>query len=224
MIARVIYGIHLGRIVTTAKSNDSPDPRSVINNSTAAFSWFQLAVESSARTYALLSNHNWLDHRGITPIIQIRRSSGGKYHDGVYTKQGIPTCLGQVPMEYVRSDPSKGHLYRCRSAGCHLMGSRRGVKYCDDEVWEDPRRNIRLLGVIRRDSEEWKALYAKRQAIERTFKSLKQSRRLERHCVRGLRQITLHSLMSVLVYQITALAHVTAGARPDMRWMVRRVA
>ena len=56
MISRVIYGIHLGRIVTTAKSNDSPDPRSVINNSTAAFSWFQLAVESSARTYALLSH------------------------------------------------------------------------------------------------------------------------------------------------------------------------
>ena len=28
--------------------------------------------------------------------------------------------------------------------------------------------------------------YTKRQAVERTFKSLKQSRRLERHCVRGM--------------------------------------
>ena len=76
----------------------------------------------------------------------------------------------------------------------------------------------------RRGSQKWKDLYAKRQAIERVFKSMKESRRLERHCVRGLRQITHHTLMSALSFQATALVRLRAGERELMRWMVRKVA
>ena len=53
---------------------------------------------------------------------------------------------------------------------------------------------------------------------------MKESRRLESHCIRGQRQITLHALMSVLTYQATALVKAQAGQLEDMRWMVRRVA
>ena len=128
-------------------------------------------------------------------------------------------------MEYIESDPEKGHLYRCRAEGCHLKDSKRGgIRHCDTEVWEDPTQNLRLFGVIRRDSQEWRNLYSQRQAIERVFKSLKESRRLERHCVRGLRQITLHAAVSVLAFQATALVRVLAGEAAMMRWMVRRVA
>jgi len=56
------------------------------------------------------------------------------------------------------------------------------------------------------------------------FKGLKESRRLERHCIRGLRKISLHATMSVLAFQATALVHVLAGEVEDMRWMVRKVA
>ena len=104
-----------------------------------------------------------------------------------------------------------------------LVG-RTGVKHCEDEVWEDPARNVRLFGDLRRDSREWRDLYAKRRAIERTFKSLKQSRRLERHCVRGLRKVTLHCLMAVLAYQATALVSAQQGRVVWMRWMVPKVA
>ena len=128
-------------------------------------------------------------------------------------------------MTYVRSDPERGRLYRCPPEGCHLKGSfKGGTRHCMDWVWEDPAKDLRLFGVIRRDGPEWKAHYAKRQAIERVFKSLKESRRLERHCVRGLRQITLHVLMSVLAFQATALAKLLAGEAEWMRWMVRKVA
>ena len=133
--------------------------------------------------------------------------------------------MGLIPMEYVRSDPALGHLYRCRRGGCHLVDSTMGgIRHCDDEVWEDPRRNIRLFGVLRRGSKEWKALYSKRQAIERTFKSMKQSRRLERHCTRGLKMVRLHALMSTLAYQTTALVRILDGEAEWMRWMVRKVA
>ena len=49
-------------------------------------------------------------------------------------------------------------------------------------------------------------------------------RRLERHCVWGLLQITLHCLIAVLTYQATALAHVQQGAPELVRWMVPMVA
>ena len=126
-------------------------------------------------------------------------------------------------MEYVRSDPDKGHLYRCRQDGCILKG-RRGVRYFDTEIWDKPDGDLRLFGPLRREGEKWRGLYSQRQAIERVFKGLKESRRLERHCLRGLRQISLHATMSVLAFQATALIHVRAGETEDMRWMVRKVA
>ena len=78
--------------------------------------------------------------------------------------------------------------------------------------------------MIRRNSRKWKALYRKRWAVEQLFKTLKQSRRLESHCLRGLRHVRLHALMSTLTFQATALVHALAGNLDGMRWMVRKVA
>ena len=110
-----------------------------------------------------------------------------------------------------------GRVYRCPDEGCKLKESYHGgVRHCDTTYRHDPSENLRLFGKVRRDS--------KRQAVERVFKSLKESRRLERHCLRGLRQITLHALMSCLAFQARALVKVRAGKAESMRWMVRAVA
>jgi hypothetical protein len=53
---------------------------------------------------------------------------------------------------------------------------------------------------------------------------MKQSRRLEAHCICGLRQVRLHSLMSTISFQATALVKLMAGQESDMRWMVRKIA
>ena len=225
MVADANYGLPLSHLVTTAKRSDSPELPRVIEHTEALYPWFRPSVVIADRGYDSIANHEYLHQKGIVPVIHIKRNSNARLYDGIYTEKGVPTCLGKIEMEYVRSDREKGHLYRCRAEGCHLKDSNRGgIRHCDTEVWEDPGRNIRLFGVIRRNSPEWKALYAKRQAIERVFKSLKESRRLERHCVRGLRQVTLHAMMSVLAYQVTALVRVLAGQAEDMRWMVSRVA
>lgn len=60
--------------------------------------------------------------------------------------------------------------------------------------------------------------------MERVFKGMKQSRRLERHCFRGLRKVTLHAMMSVLMFQATALVKARAGDLDGMCWMVPKVA
>ena len=91
-------------------------------------------------------------------------------------------------------------------------------------MWEDPRDNPRLLPPIRRDTPEWLTGYAKRQAIERSFKSMKQSIRLEEHSARNLGQVNLHTLMVTLAYQAQAVSKLRAGKKSEMRSMVRQVA
>ena len=224
MVADANYGVPLAHLVTTAKRGDSPELPAVIAWAEALYPWFKPSAVIADRGYDSTSNHEHLHGKGIVPVIHIRRSKAHDgLHEGIYTKDGVPTCLGQIPMEYVRSDPEMGHLYRCK--GCHLADSMSGgIRHCDTEVWEDPSQNIRLFGVVRRGSQEWKDLYTKRQAIERVFKSMKESRRLERHCIRGLRQVTLHAVMSALTFQATVLVRLQAGETDLMRWMVRKVA
>ena len=119
--------------------------------------------------------------RGAIPIIAIRkpspRSAKG-LREGLYTAEGRPTCIGMVPMEYVRSDSRRGHLFRCPPEGCHLR-DRKGVRYCHDEEWLDRQDNPRVFGKVPRWTREWKNLYKLRQSVERVFKSQKESRRLE---------------------------------------------
>ena len=224
MVADANYGVPLAHLVTTAKRNDSPELPAVIARAEALYPWFKPSAVIADRGYDSTANHEHLHGKGIIPVIHIRRSKGhAALYNGIYTEQGVPTCLGQIPMEYVRSDPEKGHLYRCK--GCHLADSMSGgIRHCDSQVWEDPSQDIRLFGVLRRGSSEWKGLYIKRQAIERVFKSMKESRRLERHCIRGLRQVTLHAFMSALVFQATVLVRLRTGEAQWMRWMVRKVA
>ena len=224
MVADANYGVPLAHIVTTAKRNDSPELSRVINHAEALLPWFRPRALVADRGYDSTSNHKYLLSKNILPVIHIRGNAHRGLKTDIHTWEGVPTCLGKVPMKYVRSDPVKGRLYRC--AGCDLNGTMRSGAYftCDDEVWQDPHENIRVFGAIRREGPEWKVMYTKRQAIERVFKSMKESRRLESHCVRGLRQIRLHAMLSTLAFQATALARLRAGEPEWMRWMVRQVA
>ena len=71
------------------------------------------------RGYGSKNNRRVVLERGAIPIIHIknilknRKQPQERLSEGVYTYEGIPTCLGQVPMEFVRSEPELGHLYRC---------------------------------------------------------------------------------------------------------------
>ena len=226
-VADAVYGVPLALVVTPGNKNDSPLLPAVMERAAAQYSWWAPAVAIGDRGYDSAANHEWLDARGVLPIIHIRKTTEkGGLRGGIYAKDGTPTCMGNVPMEYAGDDPATGkRLYICREGGCHLKDSKAGgVLYCNDEVWEDPNSNLRLFGRVRRGGPEWKAYYKRRYSIERVFKGMKESRRLERHFVRGLRMITLHAMMSALGFQATALAKVRAGDAEHMRWMVEPVA
>ena len=223
LVADATYGIPIAGFVTTASRNDSPELPNLLDKAHRAHEWFSPRYVIADRGYDGQPNHKAVLSRGGIPIIGIRRTPGDQLWEGTYTKEGVPVCLGMVPMEYVRSEEGKGDLYRCQAEGCHLK-DRRGVRYCYDELWENRKDNPRRFGALRRESAEWEALYRMRQAVERVFKSLKQSRRLEAHCVRGLKRVALHCAMTLLTFQATVLVRLRGTGMDGMTWQVRKVA
>ena len=84
--------------------------------------------------------------------------------------------------------------------------------------------NLRVLGTVWRGSEEWRRHYAKRWSIERIFRSLKHSRGLEGHRVRGQAKIRLLASLSLLTYLATVLARIRADDFENLRTMRVKVA
>ena len=221
MAADANHGLPLAMLVLPANRSDSPELPVVTDKARGLHPWMRITAVIADRGYDAEANFRHIMQAGADPVILTKQLPKGHRRQGIYDHKGVPSCVGQKPMEYVRSDPELGHLFRC--AGCELAG-KPGHSNCKDEVWEHPSHNPRLGGAVRMDSPEWWELYGKRQTIEGTFKSLKQSLRLNKHAYRGLPKVGLHCLMSILVYQATALANVRAGAGPSPRWMVARVA
>ncbi len=222
LVVDATYGIPLYGYTTTASRPDAPELLKMLDGATGTLGWLSPRYVMADRGYESQANHKAVLERGAVLVAPTRRQPRNALFEGVYTEEGVPTCLGMVPMEYVGTDPQKGHLYRCRRKRCHLTGQK-GRRYCNQEVWENRSDNLRLFGPIRRGSPERNDLYGLRQSVERVFKSMKESRRLERHFLRGLHKISLHAAMSALGYTATFLVNLMAGyAQP--RWMVRKVA
>ena len=226
LIADATYGLPIYGYVTTASRHDSPELPTLMLNAWAAASWvFQPKYVTADKGYDSEANFRWIGNQfEADSVIPVRkgRSDYLKLHDGLYTWEGKLTCVGGEPMEYVGSDSEKGHLFRCRSEGCHLK-ERKAVLYCQDELWEKP-QSYRMNGLLAQNAPNWKPIYELRQSVERVFKSLKESRRLERHYIRTQNKISLHVSMSVLAYQLTALFRIRRNELDMMRWQVHPAA
>ena len=223
-IADALYGIPLGFTITPGNEVDVKHLRPVVRKVRKSHGWFQPKFLLGDKGYDSTGNHRFLMNKAITPVIHMRRPGGGggpTRHQGIYSDEGSPTCFGSQKMEYVRTDPKTGHhLFRCPAGGCHLKSkSNWDVRYCDQEIWEDPALQPRIVGVLPRASPLWKKLYKRRTAIERVFRSLKHSRNLETHCFREIQKVALHATLSVLTYSATVLARLSAGDTKKMRLM-----
>ena len=225
------HDVPLAFYVTKGSDSDFPELPTMLDVAQDNHEWVQPRYVMADRGYDSLANHRDVMRRGgdlIAPMRRKPRPKGkdkgtGLYAD-IFSFEGVPMCVGGNAMEYVETDPELGHLYRCPEGGCELK-DRKGVIHCDYETWVSTKAedNPRLHGRVRRDSKEWKELYDLRQSVERVFKSLKQSRRLEGHCYRGLNKVALHATMSVLTFTATLLVQTLAGVA-NPRWMVQKVA
>ncbi len=223
-LADTKYGLSLEWETTSANRHDSIAFMSLMEKAFRDFQWFSPKVLTADRGYDYPEIHEYLRKRGILAIIHMRKSSASDgLCDGIFNEKGQPMCMGSIPMEFVRTDEERGHLYRCVEAGCPLM-ERKGVRYCDYELWVEPEENLRVIGFVARSSKEWDELYARREIIEQLFKAMKQSRRLERHCFRGKRNIELHISMCALTCVLKMLMNARAGRIDTLRWQVRKLA
>ena len=227
LVADVVYDLPISGMVTTGAASEMPMLPPVLDRAQEVHPWLNPQYVVADRGYDSLSNAEDVLNRNSSPIIHIRdflkskKDPRKRLYDGIYTYNGVPTCRGLEPMEYVRSDTERGHLYRCVNGGCR-------IDYLPEDdcqpIWVNRLDDSRRFPPVRRDSQRWKDLYARRQGIERVFKSLKEFRRLESHKVRGIGRIALHVAMSVLIFQATVLVRLQAGEPELMRWQVRKIA
>ena len=222
LIGDTKYGLPIAIFVRPAGEHENPLLPQYIVHAQEQHPWFNPRSLSADKGYDSRKNHDYLRSKGIIPVIPTRRTPKNRLVDGTYTHEGVPVCTGKVPMTYVRTNRKTGQrLYKC--AGCPLAKKKRGgLRSCDEESLEDPERNPRLFGTLPYNSKEFKELYGRRWNIEHIFKSLKESKRLTRHYVRGMPQIRLHCLMSVLAFQAKSLWDLQQGREDEMRWMVRK--
>ena len=175
--------------------------------------------------YDSLKNLMDLVGRGMMPIVAIRRppkdkATGKRLYDGIYDEKGRPPCAGGLPMEYVETDPEKGHLFRCPLDACELKQQVGFTGYCDDQHYEKPEgRLLRIVGLVPRCSDEWKERYKLRTVIERYNSSAKHSSLMNQHRYFNIYKVSLHVAMSMLSYLATALAHLEADDYAHMRHM-----
>ena len=223
MLSDTIYGVPLSYIVLPANRNDSPQLPRVFKDAQKAYPWLQPTHFLADRGYDANSHHEMLHRQSIRPIIHMKRPSKVKLYDGIYTAKGEPTCMGKKVMEYVKTDPQTGHhLYRCPPAGCHRKTqAHMFMTNCNDQHWENPADNLRVIGVVARTSPEWNRMYKQRTVIERGFSSMKRSRLLDKHQYLTQRKIRTHVGLSVLTYTATMLARVLASDVMGMRRMRR---
>ena len=91
--------------------------------------------------YDKLDNVKHVVSLGMIPVIAVRRpekdkETGRRLYDGIYDEEGRPTCIGGKSMEYVETDPEKGHLFRCPVDGCPLKETVQFTRHCDHEHYE----------------------------------------------------------------------------------------
>ncbi len=220
LICDANYGVPLGYEVLPANASDSPTLPGLVDQVAAKHPGLKIRYLTADKGYDALSNYRHLDQRDIIPVIPLRNTD----KEGLYDQKGRPLCFGNKPMEYVGTDPDKGHLFRCRQQGCHLKNRVGMTRYCDIEYYETLEGDaLRKVGRLPRTTRRWKRLYKRRTSVERAFRSLKHSRLLNQHQYRGLDKVRLHASLSLLTYCATMLARVQAGQMDDMRMMRVRV-
>ena len=224
VIADANYGLPLFGVTRPANASDVVVMVQDLDDCLALYRTLGPQYFLGDKGYDRLENIQHLVSLGLIPVVAVRlpakdEETGKRLYDGIYEADGRPTCVGGKPMEYVETD-AEGHLFRCPAGGCHLKGKVHFTRYCDSQHYEKPEgKLLRIVGLLPRCSEEWKAKYKLRTIIERYFSSAKHSRLMDVHRYLNIHKVSLHAAMSMLSYLATALAHLKADDYVHMRHM-----
>ena len=235
-ISDACHGPPLHAIMLPANESDTKQLRPLVEETLKLYPWLKPKYLLADRGYDSEANCVFLDSLGIIPIIAVRRpredNENQRRHeielDGPYGRyiqevnaDGYPVCLGNRLMKFVRTDPERGHLFRCAKGGCQFKpGQTLFPLECEGEIWVKPEgKMLRVVGKIPRFSKLWKLLYKLRTAIERYFSSAKRSRLLDTMRFLKKAKVEMHVAMSLLTYNATMLMRLAVGDYARMRHM-----
>ena len=225
-LADAYWGIPLLMITRTATENESRHFREDLESLLKLHPRLNPRHVIADKGYDSRTNYKAARAHGIHAIIPLTRlpvdqkTGQRRLHEGIYTNDGLPTCIGGKPMKFLGTDSEGDHWFTCDWEGCHLKHKIDWSKYCDFEHSEKPDGKVlRVMGTIHRSSLEWKGLYNMRTVIERYFSSAKRSRLLDTHKCLNLERVTLHVTMSWLAYVLTVLCRLKAGDPENMLHM-----
>jgi len=207
--------------ITLARESDVVHLIPLVDKAKTRFDWFRPWHIVADKGYDAGYNYKAVHDAGSIPIIKMKEKA--KSQDGRYTLDdtGIPHCQAGLPLLLVAHDKKKGMKYICPCKA----GKADCSHQCTLRVaWIRPFWEYRKFCSIPRDSKEWNAIYSKRTAVERVNSKLKEHRRLNSHCHRGLAKVRLHCLMSVLSILMTALAEVNSNRIARVRACTRKIA
>lgn len=234
-MADATYGLPMMGFTTPGNYSEQPEFRSLLRHARAGGVGISFSPNyvTADKGYDSSENYELVESYGAAPIIARRNTESKRKKGRMRAADGSPICIGGKRMEYVSTEivpEGVSHAFKCPDGGCHLKG-RKGVLYCQDtlieHVWRySPveRPSPRDVSLVPRQSALWKKMYSTRQGVERVFKSMKQSKRLNSHCFRGFARIQLHCTLSALAVQITAYRRLWTRDAPSIRWMKPHVA
>lgn len=218
------YELPIYRKLTYAKVSDMTDIIPLLTNAKQNLSWFKPEVVMADKGYDAGANYNFIvKELGAIPIIAMKARSKRPVRE-ITGSPDNPCCMINMPLIYRGSDRKKGKKYVCpmrtyKKCTCEYQ-EQCGIK----TIWIKDEFDYRRFGFgIKRSDDRWHELYHKRTAIERVNSRLKQTRRLEAHCLRGFENINLHSTLSVIVMQALALTKVEKSPSVNVRECVRKV-
>ena len=222
LIVDATWELPIAKQTITSSVSEKTAAIPLLNKAKADYSWFKPEAVICDKGYDSSVVYEAIAKEiGADPIINMI-GRGGKEAPEITGSSAAPSCPGGIPLIYRSWDKDKGLQYQCpEKAGRALCPLAEGCPM--KMIWVKPVHDYRRFGYrIKRGTEEFKAIYRKRVAVERVNSRLKDKRRLDSHCLRGLQKLNLHCTLSVLAMNAMALAKV--GNLQDVRSSSRRIA
>jgi IS5 family transposase len=214
----VVYELPIGMAVTAGNTQEATEMMPLLRAMRARLPWFSPKYVIADKGY-----DNQKNFEGVVaefdaePIIRVKKEVP------IFGSPARPFCLARLPLVYRGCDKDKGLRYQCPQragkATCPLPD-----KCPLKAIYIHPVHDYRRFGYrLPRNTEEWEEIYRRRTAIERVNSRLKEQRRLDSHCFRGLGKLEFHCRLAILSLLAGALAKARRQQIDVIRVCVRKI-
>jgi len=158
----------------------------------------------------------WLETKGVSPIIDIRNCWRGEETRQFGNTDLIYDYKGRVYFVQEKGEPIELQ-YRGydKSRDCQRYGFH--PRYHDKRVFRIPlKTDPRIFTKVARNSKKWKRLYKKRTSIERINGRIDRDFQFEKHTIRGLGKMKLFLTVTLIIQLASAKAKIESGEKKGL--------